>query len=920
MFTQCPECGTTFRVTAEVLKQAAGKVRCGSCSHAFNALQYLSETKPTNKIEPATPSPLPELKPDSVDGHPKDKLSMDQSSMDESTVDDLPMDHIPMDDLSVDELPIDESPLEELTIDELPMDTSSMSAAAEESSALLKTLDDLATSDIRIDDSGVEWRVFEEDEEEEVAAPVTQIPTPQVNDTQAAEAASAKENTGSVSWLFEGGTIDTKAASNKISVVTTIPPSTSKDEETKDERAEAPTEADRTNQETSPAAADQAGEETIDDGSDTAINEELRFDDNTPLPDDFDIEEESPVGEDSPAVEDTSLSIAPEGPAEATKQNTTEPENPQAHLALGDADEWEELLGEVDKTKTVEEVPDTAESADLEVDPIDEIDAVNDEEAGVHATDDIAYDDETGIREIEDIAYDDETGIREVESIAAVDESAVDEIAYDDETGIREVDGPTAVDDEETGVHAVGESAYNDRQEDSDEQGVSDSPPTVGEQFDMQAEAMGIDLTGIYEQEILGRAEETDAQEDEDAPLEFLDEDLDEDPLGVLGNDSPDDSPADGPVELSLVDPDSEPPEAGPSGDDMFAATFESELVSAELEAAAEAMNDIADSEIADSEVTDSERVDSETADLEMGDAAKFDTDDDFDDKIEDVELDLEIEVEDEDPSPDMPFTAPQMGAEEAANRAIDQELLAIAQQEQDGTASAIFQQPFDTDDVAVETIVMEGERIRDAVDEEALAAELAAMQEPMDPIVIPPETTTVETSKRRPITLFLIVGAGLLLVLLALQFLHQSRESLATNPAFNSLAGPIYRALGQPVTPSWDITGWRFEATKGSTDGNDELLTIFSRIGNTSAKPLPYPLISVSLTDRFEDIMGSRVLEPAEYLAAASDTRRPVAPGSTFNAVIAIESPDVNATGFKLNVCYRLTGGRLRCAVEDFK
>ena len=45
MYTQCPDCNTAFRVTAEVLKQAAGKVRCGSCKHAFNALEYLSEVQ-----------------------------------------------------------------------------------------------------------------------------------------------------------------------------------------------------------------------------------------------------------------------------------------------------------------------------------------------------------------------------------------------------------------------------------------------------------------------------------------------------------------------------------------------------------------------------------------------------------------------------------------------------------------------------------------------------------------------------------------------------------------------------------------------------------------------------------------------------------------------------------------------------------
>ncbi len=90
--------------------------------------------------------------------------------------------------------------------------------------------------------------------------------------------------------------------------------------------------------------------------------------------------------------------------------------------------------------------------------------------------------------------------------------------------------------------------------------------------------------------------------------------------------------------------------------------------------------------------------------------------------------------------------------------------------------------------------------------------------------------------------------------------------------------------------------------------------------IGNQSDDALPYPLVSVSLTDRFEETIGSRVLEPAQYLAGDFDPRIPVPPGNTFNAVISIESPSPDATGFKLNVCYRLTSGQLRCAVDDFK
>ena len=96
--------------------------------------------------------------------------------------------------------------------------------------------------------------------------------------------------------------------------------------------------------------------------------------------------------------------------------------------------------------------------------------------------------------------------------------------------------------------------------------------------------------------------------------------------------------------------------------------------------------------------------------------------------------------------------------------------------------------------------------------------------------------------------------------------------------------------------------------------------MTVYSRLGNNSDGPLPYPLIGISLTDRFEESIGSRVLDPAEYLAGDLDPRKLVEPGDTFNAVITIKSASGEAAGFKLNVCYRSNDGRLRCAIDDFK
>ena len=43
MYTQCPQCNTVFRIHTHQLSQARGQVRCGICSHCFNALESLTE-------------------------------------------------------------------------------------------------------------------------------------------------------------------------------------------------------------------------------------------------------------------------------------------------------------------------------------------------------------------------------------------------------------------------------------------------------------------------------------------------------------------------------------------------------------------------------------------------------------------------------------------------------------------------------------------------------------------------------------------------------------------------------------------------------------------------------------------------------------------------------------------------------------
>ena len=234
MYTQCPECGTAFRVTAEVLKQAAGKVRCGGCAIAFNALDYLSEQKPAAAPAPATDSAVPELTPDSPELEPVE-----------------------------------------------PPKTIS----AEQSAALLKTLDELAGSDIRIEDTGVEWRVLDEDEEE-IADELKDI-----------DVAKELEDTGSMKWFID----------------------------------ETPTPVD---EHLSAEPGEMDAPELFEGPAHVAGGDEMRFDDDTPLPDDFDFDQE-------PSAEPAPVPESRDAPADL--------EAAQVDLALGDPEDWEDLLGEVDE-------------------------------------------------------------------------------------------------------------------------------------------------------------------------------------------------------------------------------------------------------------------------------------------------------------------------------------------------------------------------------------------------------------------------------------------------------------------------------------------------------------------------------------------------------------------------------------------
>jgi predicted Zn finger-like uncharacterized protein len=75
VYTQCPDCATVFRITAEALRAAQGDVRCGVCSTSFNALENLSERAFEASAEDDAPSPDDSMTVEELPGNENIELS-----------------------------------------------------------------------------------------------------------------------------------------------------------------------------------------------------------------------------------------------------------------------------------------------------------------------------------------------------------------------------------------------------------------------------------------------------------------------------------------------------------------------------------------------------------------------------------------------------------------------------------------------------------------------------------------------------------------------------------------------------------------------------------------------------------------------------------------------------------------------------
>ena len=154
-------------------------------------------------------------------------------------------------------------------------------------------------------------------------------------------------------------------------------------------------------------------------------------------------------------------------------------------------------------------------------------------------------------------------------------------------------------------------------------------------------------------------------------------------------------------------------------------------------------------------------------------------------------------------------------------------------------------------------------------------------------------------------------IAAGVLLIA---QFVHQNREWLAAHAPLGGSLRALYSKMGAPVAPPANLSAYQLRQWGVTGDpAADGTLRVRASILNTAAQLEPYPLLRVTLANRFGGSIGTRDFEPSEYLG--KPTAKLLAPGERADATLDILDPGKSAEGFEIDVCLRGPDRKVSCA-----
>jgi hypothetical protein len=158
---------------------------------------------------------------------------------------------------------------------------------------------------------------------------------------------------------------------------------------------------------------------------------------------------------------------------------------------------------------------------------------------------------------------------------------------------------------------------------------------------------------------------------------------------------------------------------------------------------------------------------------------------------------------------------------------------------------------------------------------------------------------------------LTLAILAGLLL---AGQLVHRNREWLAAHGPLAPLIRTVYSTMGAPVAAPANLAAYQLRQWGVTGDPSaGSALKVRASIMNTSSQLVAFPLLRLTLANRYGASLARRDFEPSEYLG--KPTARLLAPGERVDATLSIVDPGKDAEGFEIDVCLKGSDQRIVCA-----
>jgi predicted Zn finger-like uncharacterized protein len=160
------------------------------------------------------------------------------------------------------------------------------------------------------------------------------------------------------------------------------------------------------------------------------------------------------------------------------------------------------------------------------------------------------------------------------------------------------------------------------------------------------------------------------------------------------------------------------------------------------------------------------------------------------------------------------------------------------------------------------------------------------------------------------------LYAAIFLALCLGAQMIHENRAWIAKHAPLGSRLHGLYAALGVERPEAANLSAYQLRQWGVTGDsGANGTLRMRASILNTAAQAQPFPLLRVTLANRFGNRIGARDFGPAEYLG--KPISRMLAPGERVDATLDLMDPGNDAEGFEIDVCLRGIDKKIRCAAD---